>query len=166
MPARRRKIKRTSSAAQSGQMATSNSATLLGEIAGVESAVENLNLSTRGSSSQGTASTKSARRSKVVGAKSASGSGTKTTQSAAGSGTASAKGASDSGAVGSAKSAAIVAPNGEPKPLTPFFEGANAFDPDIGYFRVAPGQSPQDVIEEIKSQRGLSTNRSRTIRGQ
>jgi hypothetical protein len=47
--------------------------------------------------------------------------------------------------------------------LTPFFEGANAFDPEIGYFRVAPGQNPQEVLETLKREKGMAPNRSRRV---
>jgi len=37
--------------------------------------------------------------------------------------------------------------------LVPFFEGANAFDPEIGYFQVPPGRNPTDVLNELKMRR-------------
>lgn len=44
--------------------------------------------------------------------------------------------------------------------ITPFFEGANAYDPEIGYFRVAPGMTPEQTAQQIKAERA---GRSRTV---
>jgi len=53
-------------------------------------------------------------------------------------------------------------PQASPGQVTPFFEGANAYDPEIGYFKVQPGMSPEQTLELLRSER---SGRSRTIRG-
>ena len=38
---------------------------------------------------------------------------------------------------------------------TPFFEGATDFHPDIGHYRVAPGQDPNVVTQSLLKKKGL-----------